>query len=75
MRLELTAVFRKDPEGGYVASVMEMPSAITQGDTIEEARENLHDAVTLLVEANRMRSEAFGAGGDVIREPIVIQAG
>ncbi|MFL5537562.1 MAG: type II toxin-antitoxin system HicB family antitoxin [Longimicrobiaceae bacterium] len=75
MRLELTAMFRKDPEGGYVASVMEVPGAITQGDTLEEARENLHDAVMLLIETNRMRSEAMVAGGEVIREPLLIQVG
>lgn len=57
MSLTLTAVFEEVPEsetGGYVAYVEELPGAITQGDTIEEARENLQDAVNELLDANRM---------------------
>lgn len=57
MSLTLTAVFEEVPEsegGGCVAYVEELPGAITEGETIEEARENLQDAVNELLEANRM---------------------
>ena len=47
-----TAVFMKVPEG-YVAFIEELPGANTQGDTLEEARENLKEAVALVLEANR----------------------
>jgi len=47
-----TAVFQKVPEG-YVAWVEELPGANTQGDTLEEARANLEEAVQLVLEANR----------------------
>jgi len=50
MHLELTAVFREAPEGGYTAFVKEMPAAISEGDTLDEARANLEDAVRLLIE-------------------------
>jgi len=50
--MELTAVFVKVPEG-YVAFVEELPGANTQGATLEEARDNLREAVELVVEANR----------------------
>jgi predicted RNase H-like HicB family nuclease len=52
MQLELTAVFRKVPEG-YVAFVEELPGASTQGATLEEARANLKEAAELVLEANR----------------------
>ena len=52
MELELTAVFKKVPEG-YVAFVEEIPGANTQGTTLEEARENLREAAQLVIEANR----------------------
>ena len=68
MLLELTAVFRKAPEGGYVAFVEELPGANTQGDTVDEARANLREAVELVLEANRALSEQDLAGADVIRE-------
>jgi predicted RNase H-like HicB family nuclease len=52
MDLELTAIFRRVPEG-YVAFVEELPGANTQGATLEEARLNLKEAVALVLEANR----------------------
>ena len=45
MRLELTAVFRKVPEG-LIGFVEELPGANTQAATLEEARANLREAVT-----------------------------
>jgi predicted RNase H-like HicB family nuclease len=73
MHLELTAVFRKVPEG-YVAFVEELPGANTQAGTLEQARENLREAVTLVLEANRALAEEALAGSDVIREPIEISS-
>ena len=52
MSITLTAVYRKVPEG-YIGFVEELPGANTQGATIEEARENLKEAVDLVIEANR----------------------
>jgi len=57
MALELTAVFRKDPDGGHVAFVEELPGANTQGETLDEACENLREAVELVLEANRALAE------------------
>lgn len=48
--MTLTAVFQKVPEG-YIGYVEELPGANTQGDTLEEARENLQAAVALVLEA------------------------
>jgi predicted RNase H-like HicB family nuclease len=70
MSLELTAVYRKAPEGGYVAFVAELPGANTQGETLEEARENLREAVEMVLEANRALAEEDLAGAEVIREPL-----
>jgi len=44
--MTLTAVYQKDPESGwYTAQIKEIPQAISQGETLEEARENLKDAL------------------------------
>jgi predicted RNase H-like HicB family nuclease len=50
--LELTAVFRKVPEG-YIGSIEELPWANAQGRTLDEARNNLREAAALVLEANR----------------------
>ena len=68
MSLELTAVFREAPEGGYVAFVEELPGANTQGQTLDEARANLREAVELVLEANRALAEEDLVGMTVIRE-------
>ena len=71
MELELTAVFRRVPEG-YIAFVEELPGANTQGATLEEARANLKEAVALVLEANRVLASEEGAGGYVIRESLKV---
>ena len=75
MELKLTAIYVEVPSqdgGGYVAYVEELPGAITQGDTLEEARENLRDAVELLIEANRSLAKETQAGHKIIQEPIAV---
>lgn len=74
MQLEFTAVFREAPEGGYVAFVEELPGANTQGETLDEARENLREAVGLVLEANRALAEEELGGAKVIRERLRLPA-
>jgi len=50
--LSFTAVFVEVPEGGFAAYVEEIPGANTQGETLEEARENLNEALQLVLETN-----------------------
>jgi predicted RNase H-like HicB family nuclease len=69
--MTLTAVFMPVPEG-YVAFVEELPGANTQGATIEDARENLREAIALVLEANRELAEKSLVGQSVVREPIEI---
>ncbi len=69
--MELTAVFMKVPEG-YIAFVEELPGANTQGDTLEEARSNLEEAVAMVLEANRELSHRSLGSAEVIRENLVL---
>jgi len=69
--MQLTAVFKKFPEG-YAAFVEELPGANTQGETLEEARRNLAEAARLVLEANRQLAEESLVGEEVIREPLTL---
>jgi len=69
MKEQLTAVFQKVSEG-YIAFVEELPGANAQGDTLEEARSNLREAVQLVLEANRALSNETLGNKLVIREPL-----
>lgn len=70
-QMKLTAVYKKVPEG-YLAFVEELPGANTQGKTLEEARSNLKEAVTMVLDANRELSEESLEGADVIREALTL---
>lgn len=72
--LTLTAVFEEADEGGYVGYVAELPGANTQGETIEDVRENLSEAVELILNSNREECEKrFSNSGKVIRERLVFR--
>lgn len=77
MDITLTAVYEQVSEsegGGYVAYAEELPGAITQGETLDEARENLRDAVELLIQANRELSGKPSQGQKILGEKIQITA-
>lgn len=73
MKLEFTAVFEQVSEG-YIGYVEELPGANTQGETLDEARANLSEAVGLVLEANRMLAEERLGTREVIREPLHVTA-
>jgi predicted RNase H-like HicB family nuclease len=73
MQVQLTAVFKKVPQG-YIGFVEELPGANTQGTTLEEARGNLMEAIQMVLEANRTLAQESLEGQDVIREPVTITA-
>ena len=73
MKVMLTKVFQKVPEG-YIGFVEELPGANTQGETLEEARANLEEAIELTLEANRVLAEEQLRGQDVIRESVALSA-
>ncbi len=59
---------------GYVAFAEELPGANTQGATLDEARENLTEAIELVLDANReLVAKAIG-NQPVVREPLVVAA-
>ena len=53
MLRNLTAVFEPADEGGFVCWFEEIPEAMSQGDTLEEAKANLLDALKEIVEYRR----------------------
>jgi predicted RNase H-like HicB family nuclease len=71
MNGELIAIIEKAPEGGYWAICPEVPGANGQGETIEEAKENLRQAVALILE-DRIDDIKRGLPDDAIQETIAI---
>jgi predicted RNase H-like HicB family nuclease len=71
MQRQFTAVYRRDGKW-WAAYVEELPGANTQGKTIEEARENLKEAIALMLEFNREKAEQELKGAEVLREELVV---
>jgi len=71
MMEKFTAVFEQDGDW-WIGYVEELPGANTQGHTIEEARENLIEAVQLIIEANRELARRNAGGRDVVREQLLV---
>jgi len=65
---KLTAVYKKSGKW-YLAWIEEIPGVNTQGKTLKEAKENLKEALSLILETNKTLSEKEFAGQRVIREP------
>ena len=73
--LKFTAIYEKADEGGYIGYVAEIPGANTQGETIEETRQNLKDAVELLLDSYREDAEArFSLSKGATKEDLILRA-
>ncbi len=71
MENQYTAVFEQDGEW-WIGYIEELPGANTQGKTLEEARENLKDAIAMVIEANREIVKQEFEGKEVIIEQISV---
>jgi predicted RNase H-like HicB family nuclease len=68
---KFTAVFEQDGSW-WIGYVEELPGANTQGQTLDEARENLKEAIQLIIEVNRELARREAEGKQVIREELMV---
>ena len=50
VRMGYTVVMQREADGGYVVTVPVLPGCVSQGDTREQALENIREAIELYVE-------------------------
>jgi len=67
-----TAVYSPAEEGGYIAFVEEIPGANSQGETLDEARDNLKEALEMMLEMNRENALDGVDESRIVREPITV---
>lgn len=73
--MKLTAIYETADEGGYIGYVAELPGANTQGETLEETRENLREAVSLLLECYRDEADQrLSRNSGARKEDLILQA-
>ena len=71
MKGEFTAIIEEAPEGGYWAICPEVSGANGQGDTIEDAKASLGEAIRLILE-DRLEDVRRGLPSDAIQSVIVV---
>ena len=74
MESTFTAIFEK-VDGWFIGYAEELPGANSQGKTLEEARENLREAIELILISNRELTEEGLSGKEFIREEIKVAIG
>ena len=68
MNLNYTVVFEPQPEGGYTAIVPALPGCISEGDTLEEARGMVADAIRCYCES--LLKDGESVPKDIQYEPL-----
>lgn len=71
MARQFTAVYKKSGKW-YLGWVEEIPGVNTQGRTLKEAKENLKDALFLILETNQLLNKKEISRGRIIREPLSV---
>ena len=71
MKAEFTAIIEPSPEGGYWAICPEIPGANGQGETIEETKLSLQQAIELILE-DRREDILRGLPDEVIQDTVMV---
>jgi predicted RNase H-like HicB family nuclease len=71
MKAEFTAIIEPAPEGGFWAICPEVPGANGQGGTVEDAKNNLREAIELLLE-DRKADILRGLPTDAIQDKVMV---
>ena len=71
MKAEFTAIIEAAPEGGYWAICPEVPGANGQGETVEEAKNDLRQAIELILE-DRKADILRGLPDDAIQDKVMV---
>ncbi|OGZ17828.1 MAG: hypothetical protein A2V72_02810 [Candidatus Nealsonbacteria bacterium RBG_13_37_56] len=71
MARRFTAIYKKSGKW-YLGWIEEIPGVNTQGETLKEVKENLKEALLLILETNQLLNKKEISGGKIIREPLLI---
>ena len=69
-KMNYTAIIEKSDDGFYVGQVQEMPEAIAQGATIDELKQNLLNALQLVIDYQREQTLNQYKGRKIIRRKL-----
>jgi len=71
MKHEFTAIIEEAPEGGFWAVCPEVPGANGQGESVDEAKQSLREAIRLIFE-DRLEDMRRGLPEDAIETVVAV---
>ncbi len=63
--MKYTVILEKEEEGGYSVQCLELPGAISQGETKEEALRNIKEAIELILEVTKEEAKILGKTSEI----------
>lgn len=60
INVEFTVILEPAEEGGYTVQCIELPAAISQGETREEALKNIKEAIQLVLQVKEEQGAVVG---------------
>jgi len=67
---KFTVILRKEEDGGYSVQCVELPGAISEGDTKKEALTNIKEAIQGFLEAFPEEESRLRSKGEVVQVTI-----
>jgi predicted RNase H-like HicB family nuclease len=71
---KLTAIYEEQADGSYIAYVEEISGVNTQGESLDEVKSNLKEALEMILDVRRELTEKEIGSKNVIREKIELAA-
>lgn len=69
--MKFHVTLQKEPSGGFIARCLELPGALSQGETEDETLANIRDAIVTIIDMMREQGETVPTEPAEVRELIV----
>ncbi len=70
--MEYTIIIQKNANGWYTGQCEQLPEAISQGETLEELKENMADAIKMVIEYKKEETRKSYIGKKIFRRRIAV---
>ncbi|MBQ6096525.1 MAG: type II toxin-antitoxin system HicB family antitoxin [Bacteroidales bacterium] len=70
--MEYTIIIYKNPNGWYTGQCEQVPEAISQGETLEELKENMADAIKMVIDYKKEETRKLYAGKKIFRRRVAV---
>lgn len=70
--MEYTIIIQKNANGWYTSQCEQIPEAISQGETLEELKENMSDAIRMVIDFKKEETRRQYAGRKVFRRRVAV---